>query len=100
MRSSPSQSPLNQRTKKHFETDPASTRSAATETETEVDPSDSSSAAGQRQPQQPRTRLTRVVMSDWYEDEPLTAGQQAALEAAADAVAAGRLSLGQVRYMM
>ena len=27
-------------------------------------------------------------MGDWYEDEPLTAGQQAALEAAADAVAA------------
>ena len=82
-----------------FETDPASTRSAATETETEVDPSDSSSAAGAEATAAAEDALNQGGgMGDWYEDEPLTAGQQAALEAAADAVAAaGEASLGQVR---
>ena len=72
-----------------FETDPASTRSAATETETEVDPSDSSSAAGAEATAAAEDALNQGgEMGDSYEDEPLTAGQQAALEAAADAVAA------------
>ena len=72
-----------------FETDPASTRSAATETETEVDPLDSSSAAGAEATAAAEDALNQGgEMGDWYEDEPLTAGQQAALEAAADAVAA------------
>ena len=72
-----------------FESDPASTSSAATETETEVDPSDSSSAAGAEATAAAEDALNQGGgMGDWYEDEPLTAGQQAALEAAADAVAA------------
>ena len=72
-----------------FETDPASTSSAATETETEVVPSDSSSAAGAEATAAAEEALTQGGgMGDSYEDEPLAAVQQAALEAAADAVAA------------
>jgi len=76
-----------------FETDSASTSSAATETETEVDPSDSSSAASAEASAAGNAAAEEALnqsgeMGGSYEDEPLTAGQQAALEAAADAVAA------------
>jgi hypothetical protein len=72
-----------------FETDPASTSSAATETETEVDPPDNSSAPGAEASAAAGEALNQGgEIGDSSEDESLTAGQQAALEAAADAVAA------------
>ena len=85
----PSQSPPNQRTKKHFLKLTQRAPVLRQRKPRQVDPSDSSSAAGAEASAAAEEALNQGgEMGDSYEDEPLTAGQQAALEAAADAVAA------------
>ena len=76
-----------------FETDLASESRAATDSESgsesEIDPPGSPPEASAEPSQSVESAPNQGdAMGDSYEDEPLTAGQQAALEAAADAVAA------------
>ena len=72
-----------------FETDPAIASRAETESQPDSPPAASAEATTSAE-----DALNQGdEMGDLYEDEPLTAGQQAALEAAADAVAAAGKAL-------